>query len=135
MGTTTALDFGHVEQEGFILELFGTPGQERFDPILKLLSGDAFGVVLVVDSTNPKSFIRAKTMLEKTKTTGLPIVVAANKSNLDGAYEPDKIRFSMNLNKDIPIVPIRADDSYTIKKGEPCKLNKQDVKTILSKLS
>ena len=30
--TTVALDFGHVKLGGFVVELFGTPGQERFDP-------------------------------------------------------------------------------------------------------
>ena len=28
--TTVALDFGHVKLGGFLVELFGTPGQQRF---------------------------------------------------------------------------------------------------------
>lgn len=43
-GTTVALDHGHVDHKGFSADIFGTPGQERFDPILKTLGGEAMGV-------------------------------------------------------------------------------------------
>ncbi|MFQ6119998.1 MAG: ATPase domain-containing protein, partial [Methanosarcinales archaeon] len=37
LGTTIALDHGKVDYKGFSADIFGTPGQERFDPILKLI--------------------------------------------------------------------------------------------------
>ncbi len=85
LGTTVALDHGHIDYKGFSADIFGTPGQERFDPIIKLLSGEAMGVFLIVDSTNPTDFVRAKQMLEITKTYGLPYVIIANKQDLPGA--------------------------------------------------
>lgn len=113
LGTTIALDHGHVEHQGVSADIFGTPGQERFDPILRLLGGEALGVILVVDSCDPATFARSKTMLELTKTFGLPLVVAANKQDLSGALSPEKIRAQMAFPPEIPIIPVVA----TQKKG------------------
>ncbi len=134
LGTTVALDHGHVDFKGFAVDLWGTPGQERFDPILELLGSESLGVVVVVDSTDPKGFARAKDMLEKTKTEGLPSVVAANKANLKGALKPAEIRKKMKIPKEIPIIPIVAEDLKQVKKGKPCKLKQKDIDTILLKL-
>lgn len=110
LGTTIAMDHGHVDYKGFSADIFGTPGQERFDPIIKLLSGESMGVFLIVDSTNPTDFIRAKHMLEITKSYGLPYVVIANKQDLPGALMPEEIRAQFNLPADVPIVPAVAKD-------------------------
>ncbi|MCZ7357635.1 MAG: GTP-binding protein [Candidatus Methanoperedens sp.] len=114
LGTTIALDHGHVEYKGFSADIFGTPGQERFDPIIKLLSGESMGIFLVVDSTNPTDFIRAKQMLEITKSYGLPYVIIANKQDLAGALTPEEIRKQFNLPTDVPIVPAVAKDKIGV---------------------
>jgi len=108
LGTTVALDHGHVEYKGFSIDVFGTPGQERFDPILKLLGGEALGVILIIDSTKPEDFPRAKHMLEMTAKSGLPYVVAANKKDLPNALSVEGIRRSMALPDEIPIIPCSA---------------------------
>ena len=112
--TTIALDHGHIDYKGFSADIFGTPGQERFDPIIKLLSGESMGVFLIVDSTNPTDFIRAKQMLEITKSYGLPYVIIANKQDLPGALTPEEIRVQFNLPPDVPIVPVVAKDKKGI---------------------
>jgi small GTP-binding protein len=104
MGTTVALDFGHVFQRGFAIDLFGTVGQNRFDPILNMLGSESLGVVLIVDSTNPREFPRAKEMLRKAGVHGLPYVVAANKQDLPGALTVDRIRELMQVPDDVPII-------------------------------
>jgi len=114
LGTTIALDHGHIDYKGFSADIFGTPGQERFDPIIKLLSGESMGVFLIVDSTNPIDFIRAKQMLEITKSYGLPYVIIANKQDLAGALAPEEIRIQFNLPPDVPIVPVVAKDKKGI---------------------
>jgi small GTP-binding protein len=114
LGTTIALDHGHVEYKGFSADIFGTPGQERFDPIIRLLSGESMGIFLVVDSTNPTDFIRAKQMLEITKSYGLPYVIIANKQDLAGALTPEEIRKQFNLPPDVPIVPAVAKDKIGV---------------------
>jgi small GTP-binding protein len=110
LGTTIAMDHGHVDYKGFSADIFGTPGQERFDPIIKLLSGESMGVFLVVDSTNPSDFVRAKHMLDITKSYGLPYVIIANKQDLPGALKPEEIREQFHLPQDVPVVPVVAKD-------------------------
>lgn len=107
-GTTIALDHGHVVYKGFSADIFGTPGQERFDPILKLLGGKSMGVFLIVDSTKPEEFGRARDMLEITKTYGLPFVIVANKQDLEGALSPEEIRKATKVGGDVPIIPCVA---------------------------
>jgi len=123
-GTTIALDHGHVDYKGFSADIFGTPGQERFDPIIKLLSGESMGVFLVVDSTNPSDFIRAKHMLDITKSYGLPYVVVANKQDLPGALTPEEIREEFHLPDDVPIVRCVAKDKVGIFEAFEILINK-----------
>lgn len=105
LGTTVALDHGHVDYKGFSIDVFGTPGQERFDPVLRLLGAKALGVILVVDSTDKSSLLRAKEMLSETTKFGLPYVIAANKQDLDNALSPEEMREKMSLSDNIPIIP------------------------------
>ncbi|MEM2924675.1 MAG: ATPase domain-containing protein [Methanocellales archaeon] len=108
LGTTIALDHGYVEHKDFSAEIFGTPGQARFDPILKMLGGEAMGVILIVDSTNPVEFLRAKEMLTLSMSHGLPYVVVANKQDLPGALKPEEIRARMKIPLDVPVIPAVA---------------------------
>ncbi len=91
MGTTISMDHGWVERDGMAVDLFGTPGQERFDWILNTLSQSVLGILLVVDSTKPGTFQRAKQMLKKIKTRNIPVIILANKQDLKGAMPPKKI--------------------------------------------
>jgi len=115
--TTVALDFGHFEHKGFQADLFGTIGQERFDPILEQLGGETLGVILVVDSTDPSSFPRALEMLHKAKVYGLPLVVFANKQDLPNALPPERVRELMKLPPEIPVIGTVATEKINILEG------------------
>jgi len=103
--TTIALDIGHLEYKGFMADVFGTPGQERFDLLLDVLGRESVGAFIIVDSTAPQTFARAKEMIRKTKAEAIPKVLVANKQDLPGALSPEEIREKMKLGKDIPIIP------------------------------
>jgi uncharacterized protein len=133
LGTTIALDHGHLEYKDFAVDLFGTPGQQRFDPILKLLGGEALGVIVVVSSVDPQGFPRAVEMMKKAKVMGLPVVVAANKANLRGALKPAQIKTRMGL-KNVDVVPIIAEDLTRVQPGIPCQLRKEDLIKVLDTL-
>ncbi|HJH28766.1 MAG TPA: GTP-binding protein [Methanosarcinaceae archaeon] len=124
IGTTVALDHGHVDHKGFSADIFGTPGQERFDPIIKMLSGEAMGIFLVVDSTNTKDFVRAKQMLEITKAYGLPLVVIANKQDQSGALKPEEIRSHFNIPENVQIMPTVADKGEGVFEAFEALVNK-----------
>jgi small GTP-binding protein len=103
--TTIAMDIGHVDYKGFLADVFGTPGQERFDLILGVLSKEAVGAFIIVDSTAQQTFARAKEMIRKTRSESIPKIIVANKQDLEGALSPDEIREKMKLDKNIPIIP------------------------------
>ena len=124
MGTTVALDFGHVDHKGFSLDLFGTVGQSRFDPILKQLGGEALGAILVVDSTKPEEYPRAKEMLHKAGVYGLPYIVAANKQDLPHALSVEQVREQMKIPDDVIIVGTVAMDKARALKALDALLEK-----------
>ncbi|HII84496.1 MAG TPA: GTP-binding protein, partial [Methanobacterium subterraneum] len=104
--TTIAMDIGHMEYKGFTADVFGTPGQERFDLILDVLSKEAVGAFILVDSTAPKTFPRAKEMMKKCKAEAIPRVIVANKQDLPDSLSPEEIRKVMNMGQNIPIIPV-----------------------------
>ncbi len=114
MGTTIALDHGYLDYKGFAADLYGTPGQELFDPILKYLADEAVAVILVIDSTNAKSFMRARNMLQLTKAQALPLVVAANHSDKQGAMPVGIIRRELGLSERVPVVKTVASEKKGI---------------------
>jgi len=124
MGTTVALDFGHVDHKGFSLDLFGTIGQPRFDPILDQLGGEALGVMLVVDSTKPEELPRAMEMMRKARVHGLPYVVLANKQDLSGAVSSEELRKKMHVPDEIPIIEIIATEKKNVTKALDALLEK-----------
>ena len=74
MGTTVALDFGHVDYKGFSLDLFGTIGQPRFDPILTVSDVEGFthrgGMINLLTSGRK---IRIEINVEEAKKFGFDI--------------------------------------------------------------
>jgi len=108
MGTTIAMDHGYLDYKGFAADIYGTPGQEPFDPILEFLAEEAVAVILVVDATKPETFARARTMLQLTKGYALPMVVAANFSDLPEALGPDEAREHLKLDPGVPVIPTIA---------------------------
>lgn len=52
--TTVGMDYGHVDLEGGArVRLFGTPGQERFAFMWRILAKDALGLVILIDNSRP----------------------------------------------------------------------------------
>lgn len=134
LGTTIALDHGHVRYKDFAVDLFGTPGQQRFDPILKLLGGEAFGVIVIISAVDPQSFPRAFEMMKKAQVYGLPVIFIANKANLKGALTPQQIKTRMDLEKEDVVIPVTAKDLTKVQPGLPCQLKDDDIEKVLDAL-
>ena len=115
--TTVAMDFGRITvDEELVLYLFGTPGQRRFDFMWEILSEGMLGFVVMVDSTKPETFKEAKKILSTFKRYAeTPFVVAANKQDLDDAWEPGDMRIVLRLNSDTKVLPCVANDKESIK--------------------
>ncbi len=114
MGTTVAFDYGNVNITGIEAEIFGTPGQERFEFIFQIFAREVSGVLLVVDATRPEDFERAKHMLALIGPH-IPYVVLANKSDLPGALKPEAVAGQMDLPDGTPVVATVATESKGVR--------------------
>jgi len=115
--TTVAMDIGHVDHNGFVADIFGTPGQERFDLMLDVLAKESLGAFIVIDSSSPQTFARAKEMINKTQAEAIPKIIVANKQDLPGALSPEKIRETMKLDKSIPIIPTVVNENIGVEEA------------------
>ena len=109
-GTTVAGERGQCMVRGVEVELFGTPGQRRFDKLLPRLIGQAVGVVFMVDASDRDDFQRAAQMLQMVRETGRHIVVVANRMDRDGSCEPERLAAALDLTDETPVVPCTSTD-------------------------
>jgi hypothetical protein len=116
LGTTVALDHGRIIVNGVAADLFGTPGQERFDSALKTIAGQALGVIILVDSTKPDTFTRARAMLEMTWKDGLPAVIGANKQDQPNAMSPEEVAELMAPPDGVPVLGCVGKDRTSSRK-------------------
>ncbi len=115
--TTVAMDFGRITiDDELVLYIFGTPGQRRFDFMWEILSEGMLGFVVMVDSTRAETFRETRRILETFRAYApTPYVVAANKQDLDNAWEIDDLRVALRLNEGVKLLPCIANDKDTVK--------------------
>lgn len=111
LGTTVSLDHGQLVRDGIVLDVYGTPGQERFDPIIQDAAQGALGIILLVDSTRPQTFPRARQLLAQTRALEGPFVVGANKQDQEGAATPEEVRKALGLEAGATVLPCVGTDA------------------------
>jgi small GTP-binding protein len=116
--TTVAMDFGRITvDDELVLYLFGTPGQRRFDFMWEILSEGMLGFIVMIDSTRPETFREARSILETFRAYApTPYVVAANKQDLEDAWELDDLRIALRLDPSIKLLACSATDKKKVKK-------------------
>lgn len=114
--TTVAMDFGRITVDSeLVLYLFGTPGQKRFDFMWEILSEGMLGFVVLVDSARPETFREAKSILETFRAYApTPYVVAANKQDLEDAWDIDDLRIALRLDDQVKLLPCVALDRESV---------------------
>lgn len=115
--TTIAMDFGRITvDDDLVLYLFGTPGQKRFDFMWEILSEGMLGFVVMVDSTRPETFREARSILETFRAYApTPYVVAANKQDIQDAWDLQDMRHALRLDPATKILPCVATDKKHVK--------------------
>ncbi len=115
--TTVAMDFGRITvDEDLVLYLFGTPGQKRFDFMWEILSEGMLGFIVMVDSTRPETYREARSILETFRAYApTPYVVAANKQDMDDAWDLEDMRHALRLDSKVKLLPCVATDKATVK--------------------
>jgi small GTP-binding protein len=107
--TTVAMDYGRVALGRTILNLFGTPGQKRFDFMWEILSQEMDGFAVLVDTTETKTFREARRLIRLfSRYNSVPYVVVANKQDLAGAVSSTKLRRALSLDGRVAVVPCVA---------------------------
>jgi len=116
--TTVAMDFGRITvDEDLVLYLFGTPGQRRFDFMWEILSEGMLGFIVLVDSTRPETFREARSILETFRAYApTPYVVAANKQDMEDAWDLEDMRIALRLDSRVKLLPCVATDKNSVKK-------------------
>jgi len=114
--TTVAMDFGRLTLGRTILHLFGTPGQPRFEFMWDILAKEMHGFVILVDSTDKKSFTQAKRLIGLfTEHHQVPFIIAANKQDLKNAQRPAQVRKALGLGANIPVLGCVSLDPDSVK--------------------
>lgn len=116
--TTVAMDFGRITvDDELVLYLFGTPGQRRFDFMWEILSEGMLGFVVLLDSVRPETFREARSILETFRSYApVPYVVAANKQDLEDAWQPEDLRIALRIPAEIKVLPCVATDRENVKR-------------------
>lgn len=115
--TTVAMDFGRITvDDDLVLYLFGTPGQRRFDFMWEILSEGMLGFIVLLDSVRPETFREARSILDTFRSYApVPYVVAANKQDLDDAWQPEDLRIALRIPSDVKVLPCVATDRESVK--------------------
>jgi small GTP-binding protein len=115
--TTVAMDFGRITvDENLVLYLFGTPGQRRFDFMWEILSEGMLGFVVLIDSARPETFREARSILDTFRSYApAPYVVAANKQDIENAWDPDDLRIALRIDSNVKVLPCVATDKECVK--------------------
>lgn len=115
--TTVAMDFGRITvDDDLVLYLFGTPGQKRFDFMWEILSEGMLGFIVMVDSTRPETFREARSILETFRAYApTPYIVAANKQDLDDAWDVDDMRIALRLDPSVKLLPCVSLEKGSVK--------------------
>ena len=115
--TTVAMDFGRITvDEDLVLYLFGTPGQRRFDFMWEILAEGMLGFVVLLDSVRSETFREARGILDTFRSYApVPYVVAANKQDVEDAWEPEDLRIALRIPREIKVLPCVATNQRSVK--------------------
>ena len=115
--TTVAMDFGRITiDRDLVLYLFGTPGQDRFDFMWEILGEGMLGYVVLVDASRPESVDEAVGIVRAfRKMAHVPFVVGLNRADGIDEAEEQRVRDTLDLDPDVPVVPCDATDRESVK--------------------
>jgi len=98
---TTSFDFVQVEQKGFLIHLFASPGHRRFSFMWETLATGMNGAILLIDSTVGITPVDQE-LIKFIKKYDVPYVIAANKEDIS-EIKPELIRKELNISDDVTI--------------------------------
>lgn len=108
--TRVAMDIAIIRLNSHeIVELYGMPGQMRFEFIPEAIAEGIQGIIFVVDSTSLADTVQPRLSLEDYKNYyQAPVVVCVNKQDLANSLSPESARGALGLPQDVPVLPLCA---------------------------
>ena len=108
--TTVGLDFGQLNlANGDRVRLFGTPGQIRFDFMWRILTRDAFGLIILIDNSRPDPLSDLKLYLDGVvkELSETPCVIGVGRTELHPVPSIDDFATALEkIGYVIPVVPV-----------------------------
>lgn len=108
----------YTVDDDLMVYLFDTPGSRRFEFAWDInYSRDLLGYVVVVNSSQPKTFPEAESMVNLFRRySPAPFVVAANGQDVEGALSPDALQQALKQPATVKFIPCVASDPEKVKK-------------------
>ena len=97
-GTTVAMDFGRITLgDDMWVQIYGTPGQKRFDFMWELLIEGAHGYVLLVPAHMPSSIQEAKKIHSfMQQKSDIPFIIGITHGDHEDAWELEDIQAALD---------------------------------------
>jgi len=112
--TTAGLDYGELTLDNSEkLRLYGTPGQERFEFMWRILANGALGIILLIDNNCPDPLAEMEIYLKALIKDGqqIPCVVALTHTDEgEGNFNHNMERLSLYLESKGALYPVVAAD-------------------------
>ncbi|MDD5747612.1 MAG: ATP/GTP-binding protein [Actinomycetota bacterium] len=108
--TTVAMDYGRITlSDGDVIHLYGTPGQERFDFMWRILSRGILGYVVLVDGSDPGAFAQVSKIIDVfSKMTDAPYVLCLTRADLRDCVSSEEARRFIRASADVDILECNA---------------------------
>lgn len=96
-GTTVAMDFGRITLgDDMRVQIYGTPGQQRFDFMWDLLIQGAHAYVLLVPAHLPGSLSEAKHIQSfMMQRSSVPFIIGITHTDHPNAWDTEDIQFAL----------------------------------------
>jgi uncharacterized protein len=111
--TTVAFDFGRITlDDGIVLYLFGTPGQERFAFMWDDLIEGAMGAVVLLDTRKIDQCYLSVDFFEEAQ---IPFAVGVNQFDGAAEFDLDEIREALGVPERTPLMRCDAREKESVK--------------------
>ncbi len=115
--TTVGIDYGKLMlSEDLSLSIYGTPGQERFQFMWKIVAKGALGVIILIDSTTENALYDMNMYIDFYKNEGIEVmIVGVTHTDLEGSIPLETFQNSVSSTDSVlPIFAIDARDRNDI---------------------
>ncbi|MBD3312698.1 hypothetical protein GF352_04570 [archaeon] len=72
------IDHAEFKYKDRVIDLFGAPGDD-YEPVIELLGSSVSGVLVMIDSSRPETFSKARRIVESVRERGFNVVVGLNR--------------------------------------------------------